>query len=104
MEYNWVIHDLESIISDGMVTRVVYGCEANYSGSSDSFIGSINITTGSSSDSSFINYENLTQDIVLGWVTGSIDQSTIQSNLSASIADYIVELAAVTSSIGKPWE
>lgn len=104
MKYDWIVYDLERMISDGMVYRVVYGCEASHDGHDERSIHSLNLTTGSASDSDFIDYNNLTPDIVLGWITGSIDQSVIETSLSSSIANNIVKVSQITSSIGTPWD
>ena len=56
-----------------------------------------------SSDTDFIQYENLTQDIVLGWITGSLDVNAIQTANSASVAVKIAEYNAETEANGLPW-
>ena len=104
MEHIWKIYNLERIISDGMVTKVVYACESEGDGFGDRYINTTNLTTGSSSDANFITYENLTEDTVLGWITGSINQSDIELNLSSSIASRVIANAAITSSMGTPWD
>lgn len=73
----------------------------------ENYYGQVTLTTGSVSDPSFITYENLTENIVLGWITGSIDVTDIQTQNSASIAQRIqtfLELEAEkTQSEGLPW-
>lgn len=103
MNHNWKIYDLKRTISDGVVNLVTYACESEYSGSSTRIIGELNIT-GSASDPDFIAYDNLTEANVLGWVTSSIDTSSLESKNSSSIASSIVARAAVTESNGKPWD
>lgn len=103
MQHTWKIYDLKRVIADGMVTEATYACESNYSGSSTRSIGDMTFTTGSSDDSDFVSFDALTQDIVLGWVTGSIDTASIETSNSASIAERIVAQAAVTERNGTPW-
>lgn len=104
MNHNWKIYDLKYVIADGMVTKATYACESSEGNVSTRHIGDMHLTTGSASDSDFINYENLTEGDVLSWVTGSIDTAAIETENSASIAQNIVRQAAVTEKTGTPWE
>ena len=103
MEHIWKIYDLSREISTGMVTNVTYACESQFSDWGDRYVGFTGVLTGSVSDESFVTFENLTEEIVLSWVTGSINTTTIESNLSSSIAQRINDVAAITSSQGIPW-
>ena len=103
MNHFWKIYDLTRTISDGMVSDATYACESDYSGSSTRQIGDITLTTGSASDSDFIAYADLTEATVLGWITGSIDTSAIETANSASIAASITAAATQTKSEGTPW-
>ena len=102
MTHNWKIYELKRTISDDVVTNITYACESHLSGSTSREIGDLTIS-GSASDPDFIAYENLTQDTVLGWVTGSIDTSSFETINSASLAAHIVKLAAITEVNGTPW-
>lgn len=102
MQHTWKIYDLKRVIADGVVTDITYACESELSGSSTRKIGNLTVT-GSADDVDFVAYEDLTQDIVLGWVTGSIDTASIETSNSASIASTIVTRAAITESNGTPW-
>jgi hypothetical protein len=66
-----------------------------------------NAATGSVSDPNFISYENLTENVVFGWITGSIDTASIELQNSGSIASRINEYleleAQKTASQGLPW-
>jgi hypothetical protein len=48
-----------------------------------------NAATGSVSDPNFISYENLTENVVFGWITGSIDTASIELQNSGSIASRV---------------
>jgi hypothetical protein len=61
------------------------------------------IITGSTSDEGFIEYDNLTEENVLGWVTSSIDVSSIENTLSSSINNMLEVISQNTSSEGTPW-
>ncbi len=103
MNHIWKIYDLKSVIADGMVTDVTYACESNLDGIGTRSIGGLSLTTGSISDSDFVVYADLTEAGVLGWITGSIDTTAIETSNSASIAKDKTALAAVTTKIGTPW-
>ena len=102
MNHSWKIYDLKRIKADGVVTDVTYACESEYSGSGTRKIGELEVV-GSADDANFIPYADLTEAIVLGWVTGSVDTASIESQNSSSIASSIVARAAVTASNGTPW-
>jgi len=103
MQHTWKIYDLKRTISSGVVTEVKYACESSHEEHSRRKIGDISIT-GSASDPGFVAFEDLTEETVLGWITGSIDTSSIEVELSSSIANTINEIAAVTEANGKPWD
>ena len=102
MEHTWKIYDLKRTIADGVVTKVTYACESNEAGSGTRKIGELTVV-GSADDEDFVPYQDLTEAIVLGWVTGSVNTVSIETANSASIAASIVARAAVTERNGTPW-
>ena len=102
MNHTWKIYDLKRTTADGVVTNVTYACESELSGSTTRKIGQLTVV-GSADDADFVAYEDLTQEIVLGWVTSSIDTSSLETANSASIAASIVARAAITERNGTPW-
>ena len=113
MTHTWYIKNIERNTSDGMATKVDYQYKTLYNLEGHRFpvgrdyYGQVTLTTGSVSDPSFITYENLTENVVLGWITGSINVTDIQTQNSASISQRIqtfLELEAEkTQSEGIPW-
>jgi hypothetical protein len=104
MEHTWKIYDLKRTIADGVVNKIVYACESQYSGSGTRKIGELEVI-GDPSDAGFIAYEDLTEGDVLAWVTGSadVDTTAIETLCSASIASQIEAQAAITERNGTPW-
>ena len=102
MNHVWKIYDLKRVIADGIVTKVTYACESSEDNSSTRKIGDIELT-GSVDDNGFIAFEDLTEEIVLGWVTSSINTSTYETENSSSIAQQITRKAAITTKTGTPW-
>jgi hypothetical protein len=102
MNHVWKIYDLKRVIEGGIVTKITYACESSEDNSSTRRIGDIELT-GSIDDDGFIAFEDLTEEIVLGWVTSSIDTSIFETENSASIAQQIIRKAAITTKNGTPW-
>ncbi len=103
MDHVWKIYDLKRIIADGMVIQATYACESKENNASTRYIEDIQLPTGSISDPSFIAYDSLTEDNVLGWITGSIDTTLIETENSASIAKNILQRSKITKRNGTPW-
>lgn len=110
MNHRWKIHNLKRTVADGMVFVATWQCVTTYGlipeyPNQKSILtrGNIYLATGSAFDPNFTPYDQLTQDEVLSWITGSIDQTAIEQANSASLAAQIdAELNPVTSS-GLPW-
>ncbi len=102
MNHTWKIYDLKRTIADGVITEIIYACESEYSGSGTRKIGELEVV-GSTEDTDFIPYEDLTQDDVLGWIDSNVDKTVFETENSASIASSIVARAAITESNGTPW-
>ena len=103
MTHTWEIHNLERQLSDGLILTASWYCRTELEGESNRSIGNVNLPYKDPSDADFVSYENLTQDIVLSWVTGSLDTASIYSNHSSSIANKINEINALTTGVGLPW-
>ena len=103
MEHIWEIHNLTRNLSDGLITTASYYCKTSLLGESARTVGECYLTYKDPSDPDFISYEDLTQDIVLGWVTGSLDTEAIYAKHSASIAERIDYLNSITTAKGLPW-
>jgi len=104
MQHKWRIIDLTRNLNDGLITTASYQCKSRVDGrfaviKKDDF----HLGSKSPDDSDFIEYNNLTEDTVLSWVTGSIDVNTIQTNNSASLALLIAEHNSKTEDTGLPW-
>ena len=104
MIHRWYIKDLTRNKADGLITTASYFCKSR---EDDMFAaissGDVNLASKDPSDTDFVQYENLTQDIVLGWITGSLDVNAIQTANSASVAAKIAEYNAETEANGLPW-
>lgn len=102
MEYTWRVSDLRRRLDTGLVYEVYYTYTAEHNGYVEDILESIYIS-GSADDPNFISYLNLEESNVLGWITGSIDSGSLQSQLSSSINERIAAYNSITASMGTPW-
>jgi len=102
MTHTWKIYDLKRTISNGVVTEVTYACESEDSGYGSRSIESFNIS-GDPADAGFINYENLTESDVLGWLDANVNKQTFEDQNSTDIQNIIASVAAQTEKSGTPW-
>ena len=96
--FTWSIPTLERKTADGFVYTAHWRCTATDGDFSASSYG----TAGFSQDpeaESFVPYESLTEEMVLGWLWASIDKDATEAVLAAKIeADKNPTTAA-----GVPW-
>lgn len=102
MEYTWKIYDLKRTIDNGVVTSVTYACEGEHESNFDRRIGDLEVV-GSTSDEGFVAFDDLTEEIVLGWVGSSVDQPAIELSISSSIHERVQAQTEITESTGTPW-
>jgi hypothetical protein len=101
MNIVWKINNLERQTSDGLVTVVhwgAYATEASNDPEKPYSAGVYNTQTLERGDS-FVNYDTLTEETVLGWLWGKIDKEAVESALTAQID---AQKAPVTAN-GLPW-
>ncbi len=102
MNHTWSILNLKRTTSTGVVTEIKYQCQSEHDNMIDRQIEKL-VITGSTSDEGFIEYDNLTEENVLGWVNNLVDTSSIETSLSSSIEDMLEVISQNTSSEGTPW-
>lgn len=95
MTITWKINNLERQTSDGLVTVVHWGASAVDGDYSASIVNTQALERGDS----FVNYDTLTEQTVLGWLWGKIDKAAVESALTAQIE---AQKAPVTAN-GLPW-
>ena len=95
MNITWTINNLERQTSDGLVTVVHWGAAAVDGENSASIVNTQALERGDS----FVNYDTLTEETVLGWLWSKIDKEAVEASLTAQIE---AQKAPVTSN-GLPW-
>ena len=102
MTITWKINNLERQASDGLVTVVHWGASATEASNDPEkpYGASIVNTQAIERDGdSFVNYDTLTEQTVLGWLWGKIDKEAVEAALTAQIE---AQKAPVTAN-GLPW-
>ena len=93
--YNWVISQLDCLPQDGTLKDFVVVChwrrQANEVVDGKEYNADVYGTQSFSPDNveNFIPYEDLTFDIVCGWLESSMDMEALDSNLDTQIANLI---------------
>jgi len=93
--FNWSIHDMKRQTSDGLVTVVHWGASAVDGDVSASIVNTQALERGDS----FVSYDTLTEQTVLGWLWGKIDKAVVEAALTAQIE---AQKTPVTAN-GLPW-
>lgn len=106
MEHIWKVIDLSRTVGDNVVTKINFQLRSSTVDPdpifSDRKVGEVEIS-GSASDPGFIAYENLTEEVVIGWAKSQIDAGAWEAELSSSLAGGIREYTAPTHESGLPW-
>ena len=95
MTITWTINNLERQSTDGLVTVVHWGASAS---DGDYFAQVVNTQALERGDS-FVSYDTLTQETVLGWLWEKVDKEAVEAALEAQID---AQKAPVVLS-GLPW-
>jgi hypothetical protein len=97
----WKINNLERQTSDGLVFNIHWGAYATEASNDPEkpYGASIVNTQALERGDSFVNYDTLTEQTVLGWLWGKIDKDAVEAALNAQIE---AQKAPVTAN-GLPW-
>jgi hypothetical protein len=98
MNINWQVQNMTRVLNDGFVINVAWSCTASQD-SASAFYGGTTVYTQESE--SFIPYDQLTEEIVLGWVFAALgdQKAEIEANLTAKVEKQLNP----TTANGMPW-
>jgi hypothetical protein len=99
--YTWAIASLERHTFDGIVYMVHWTVAAFAEGANASAYGSIGLEPPSEGDP-VIPYNDLTSEIVVGWVKDKFGEEQVAS-IEKSLAAQIAEQLAPSTASGLPW-
>jgi hypothetical protein len=91
----WSIQQLNRDLLDDLVTIAHWGCTVTDGDYSASNYGSVGFERGET----FVEYDKLTQDEVLGWVKAKLDVDAIEFGLQS----HIEGIKTPVSATGVPW-
>jgi hypothetical protein len=95
LEIEWSIVNTERYTNDGLIYNIHWTVTAV----DGDFGASIVNTQALERGDSFVNYDTLTEETVLGWLWGKIDKDAVEAALTAQIE---AQKAPVTAN-GLPW-
>ena len=98
MNITWTIQNLTRDLSNGFVYQAAWGCTAQQD-SASAFHGGTSTFEFTPDDPNFIPYDQLTEEMVLGWVWASVDKAEIEANLTAKVEKQLNP----TTANGLPW-
>lgn len=101
VEITWQISNMEHNVADGGVITAHWNVGARDGDYFVSAYGSISFTPNSSA-TDFVPYENLTEEIVIGWVKASLGEETVAA-YESSLEARIVEDKNPSKLSGLPW-
>jgi len=80
--YNWQIVQMDRLTADGFVVTVHYNVSATDGDYSASTYGTCGYTQESES---FVPYNQLTEEMVVGWVQTSLGKDNVEASLQGQI-------------------
>jgi hypothetical protein len=97
----WAVNNMTRVVDDGFVVVVDWSCTASATGVNGAFYGGQTTYTNDPAEPGFIPYDQLTQEIVLGWVyTGLGDQ---KAEIEATLTAKVEKQLNPTTANGVPW-
>ena len=94
----WTIANLERNVADGGVTVAHWRVSEVDGDYSASIYGTVDFTPDANADD-FVAYDDLTEEVVLGWVWESVNQEDTEAALTANIEGQKNPVSAD----GMPW-
>ena len=96
----WTISSLIKDPSNGGVRRVRWKALKEGANNSIEIGGHLDLTPNPT-DSNFIEYNDRTEEMVLGWIWAEVDKDEIETEVEAQLDDYSPPLEGETGVI--PW-
>jgi hypothetical protein len=96
-QYNWSVVNMDRLTADGFVVTVHYNVSATDGTYSANTYGTVGYQE--QPGETYIPYDQLTQDIVVGWVQTSLGKDTVEASLQSQID---AQINPVQES-GVPW-
>jgi len=98
----WTIENMKRRTETGLVVEVAYRVVAKQSGLIADHRGKVTLA-GDPSAASFVPFEQLTEAQVIQWVKDSVDVSTIEAGVQATLSAKAARVAQKETLTGLPW-
>ena len=98
----WKVNNLEYVVADGGVVNVHWASMGSTEDNVSAFDGGKTQFEYDASSSDFVPLEDLTEEVVLGWVKDSLGEETIKV-IEDSLTDKVNEQLNPTTKSGLPW-
>lgn len=97
----WAVNNMTRVLNDGYVIKVDWSCAASATGVQGAFYGGQDTYQNNPDEPGFIPYNQLTQEIVLGWVYAGLgdQKAVIEATLTAKVEAQLNP----TTAQGVPW-
>ena len=99
MNITWQVQNMTRDLSNGFVITVAWGCTASQD-SASAFYGGTTVYAQESDN--FIPYDQLTEEIVLGWVYEALGDQ--KAEIEATLTAKVEKQLNPTTANGMPWE
>ena len=106
MEKNWTIADLRRYPENGLVFNVTYIINFTLEDIEDRLVGRLQLE-GNSEDENFIPFEELTEEVVIGWVKETLGEEEIEeiySNMETILEEKLERKNNPPFLGGRPWD
>lgn len=103
METKWKVVGMEHALSDGYVLSVTSACDIK---TELGFARALNYTSleFKEAEPDYVPFEDLTEEIVLGWVKEKLGAEGVNTIEKEVKEDYEKQIAPPTTGQGLPWE
>lgn len=105
MTTTWQIFDTKYHTVSGLVSKVTYGCTVHLESFIDRIMGELELQ-GDPSITGFVNYTDLTEETIVGWVKTSLGKkqvTAIEASLKSRVTAQQTAAAAELEKTGLPW-
>lgn len=97
----WAVNNMTRVVDDGFVVVVDWSCTASATGVNGAFYGGQTTYENNPSEPGFIPYDQLTQEIVLGWVYAALGDQ--KAEIEATLTAKVEKQLNPTTANGVPW-
>lgn len=104
MDTTWTIAQLKRQPDNGLVFEATYIINFEYQGQTSRHVGSVELT-GDANDPNFVPFEQLTQEVVLGWVQNAVtDFEEVSQRHQNYLQEKVDALNNPPHLEGLPWD